>query len=98
LPAQRRSRIRQLWPPVCAWQRCQPLDNRHDVSLCYADAAARRREMKIKFLAAFLVASALSLGLMANASSSKDAAKDSAAPVSAQQSALNESMHVEGEK
>jgi cytochrome c5 len=56
--------------------------------------------MKIKFLlAAFLVASALSLGLMANASSSKDAAKDSAAPtVSAQQSALNESMHVEGEK
>ena len=56
--------------------------------------------MKIRFLlAAFLVASALSLGLMANASSSKDAAKDSAAPtVSAQQSALNESMHVEGEK
>jgi len=56
--------------------------------------------MKIKFLlAGFLVASALSLGLMANASSSKDAAKDSAAPtVSAQQSALNESMHVEGEK
>jgi cytochrome c5 len=55
--------------------------------------------MKIKFLlAAFLVASALSLGLMANASS-KDAAKDSAAAtVSAQQSALNESMHVEGEK
>ena len=37
--------------------------------------------MKMKFLlAAFLVASALSLGLMANASSSKDAAKDSAAP------------------
>ena len=58
--------------------------------------------MKIKFfLAAFLVASALSLGLMANASSgSKDAAKDSSAPtVSAEQSAaLNESMHVEGEK
>jgi len=56
--------------------------------------------MKVRFLlAAFLVASALSLGLMANASSSKDAAKDSAAPtVSAQQSALNESMHVEGEK
>ena len=59
--------------------------------------------MKMKFfLAAFLVASALSLGLMANASSggSKDAAKDSAAPtVSAEQSAaLNESMHVEGEK
>ena len=54
--------------------------------------------MKIKFLlAAFLVASALSLGLMANASSSKDAAKDSAAPtVSAQQSALNESMHRRG--
>jgi len=56
--------------------------------------------MKIKFLlAGFLVASALSLGLMANASSSKDAAKDSAAPtVSAEQSALNETMHVEGEK
>lgn len=58
--------------------------------------------MKIKFLlAGFLVASALSLGLMANASSgSKDTAKDSAAPaVSAEQSAaLNESMHVEGEK
>jgi len=58
--------------------------------------------MKIKFfLAGFLVASALSLGLMANASSSgsKDAAKDSAAPtVSAEQSAMNETMHVEGEK
>jgi cytochrome c5 len=58
--------------------------------------------MKTKFvLAGFLVASALSLGLMANASSGgKDAAKDSAAPtVSADQSAaLNETMHVEGEK
>jgi cytochrome c5 len=58
--------------------------------------------MKIKFfLAAFLVASALSLGLMANASSGgKDAAKDSPAPtgVSAEQSAQNETMHVEGEK
>jgi cytochrome c5 len=58
--------------------------------------------MKIKFfLAALLVAGALSLGSMANASSGgKDAAKDSAAPtVSAEQSAaLNESMHVEGEK
>ena len=58
--------------------------------------------MKIKFfLAAFLVASALSLGSMASASSgSKDAAKDSPAPaVSAEQSAaLNETMHVEGEK
>lgn len=58
--------------------------------------------MKIKFLlAAFLVASALSLGLMANASSGgKDAPKDSAAPtVSAEQSAAqNETMHVEGEK
>ncbi|HEY2362644.1 MAG TPA: cytochrome c [Candidatus Angelobacter sp.] len=58
--------------------------------------------MKIKFfLAGFLVASALSLGSMASASSgSKDAAKDSPAPaVSAEQSAaLNETMHVEGEK
>jgi cytochrome c5 len=57
--------------------------------------------MKIKFfLAAFLVASALSLSLMANAgSASKDAAKDSPAPtVSAEQSAQNETMHVEGEK
>ena len=57
--------------------------------------------MKIKFLlAAFLVASALSLGLMAKAGSSgKDSAKDSPAPtVSAEQSAQNENMHVEGEK
>ncbi|MFL6313153.1 MAG: c-type cytochrome [Terriglobales bacterium] len=57
--------------------------------------------MKLKFLlAAFLVASALSLGLMANASSgSKDTAKDSPAPtVSTEQSAQNENMHVEGEK
>lgn len=57
--------------------------------------------MKIKFLlAGSLVASALSLGLMANASSgAKDTAKDSAAPtVSGQQSAVNETMHVEGEK
>ena len=58
--------------------------------------------MKIKFfLAAFLVASGLSLGLMANASSGgKDTGKDSAAPtVSAEQSAAqNETMHVEGEK
>jgi cytochrome c5 len=49
--------------------------------------------MKIKFLlAAFLVASALSLSLMANAGNSgKDAAKDSPAPtVSAEQSAQNE--------
>ena len=51
-------------------------------------------------LAAFLVASAMSLGLMANASSAgKDAPKDSSAtPVSAEQSAQNENMHVEGEK
>jgi cytochrome c5 len=37
---------------------------------------------------------------MANASSSRDAAKDSAAAptVSVEQSALNETMHVEGEK
>jgi cytochrome c5 len=57
--------------------------------------------MKLKFLpAAFLVASALSLGLMANASGGgKDTAKDSPAPtVSAEQSAQNENMHVEGEK
>jgi len=57
--------------------------------------------MKIKFLlAALLVASALSLGLMANAASGgKDTAKDSSAPViSAEQSAQNETMHVEGEK
>lgn len=57
--------------------------------------------MKMKFfLAAFLAASALSLGLMANArSGGKDAAKDSPAPtVSAEQSALNENMHFEGEK
>jgi cytochrome c5 len=52
------------------------------------------------FLAAFLVASALSLGLMANASSGgKDTAKDLPAPaVSAEQSAQNENMHFEGEK
>jgi len=57
--------------------------------------------MKIKFpLAAFLVASALSLGLMAKVGSGgKDSAKDSPAPtVSAEQSAQNENMHVEGEK
>jgi cytochrome c5 len=57
--------------------------------------------MKMKFLlAALLVASALSLGLVASASSGgKDAAKDSPAPaVSAEQTAQNESMHVEGEK
>ena len=53
--------------------------------------------MKSKFfLAAFLVASALSLGLMANASSGgKDTGKDSPAPtVSAEQSVQNENMHV----
>ncbi|HET9166303.1 MAG TPA: cytochrome c [Candidatus Angelobacter sp.] len=57
--------------------------------------------MKIKFLlAAFLVASALSLGSMANAGSGgKDTGKDSpAATASAEQSAQNETMHVEGEK
>jgi cytochrome c5 len=57
--------------------------------------------MKMKFfLAAFLVVSALSLGLMANASSGgKDATKDSPAPaVSAEQSAQNENMRLEGEK
>ena len=56
--------------------------------------------MKLKFfLAAFLVASALSLGLMANARSGGKAAKDSAAPTaSAEQSALNENMRFEGEK
>jgi len=57
--------------------------------------------MKMKFvLAAFLVAGAMSLGLMANASSgSKDAAKDSpTTSASAEQSTLNENMHFEGEK
>lgn len=57
--------------------------------------------MKMKFvLAAFLVASAMSLGLMANASSGgKDAAKDSsAATISAEQGAQNETMRFEGEK
>jgi cytochrome c5 len=57
--------------------------------------------MKMKFvLAAFLVASAMSLGLMAKASGgSKDTAKDSSATaVSAEQSAQNETMHFEGEK
>jgi cytochrome c5 len=57
--------------------------------------------MKLKFLlAAFLVASALSLGLMANASNGgKDTAKDSPVPtVSTEQSTQNENMHVEGEK
>lgn len=60
--------------------------------------------MKIFFLAAFLIASALSLGLMAKPGSGgkdvgKDVTKDSPAPtVSAEQSAQNENMHVEGEK
>jgi cytochrome c5 len=57
--------------------------------------------MKMKFLlSAFLVSSALLLGLVANASSGgKDAAKDSPAPaVSAEQTAQNENMHLEGEK
>jgi cytochrome c5 len=61
--------------------------------------------MKMKFvLASFLVAGAMSLGLVANASSGgKDAAKDatkdsSAVPVSAEQAAQNENMHFEGEK
>jgi cytochrome c5 len=56
--------------------------------------------MKIKFLlAAFLVATALSLGSMANAGGGKDTGKDSPAPtVSAEQSAQNENMHLEGEK
>ena len=57
--------------------------------------------MKMRFfLAAFLVVSALSLGLMANASSGdKDAAKDSSSSaVSAEQKAQNESMRIEGEK
>ena len=56
--------------------------------------------MKIKFLlAAFLVASALSLGSMANAGGGKDSAKDSPAPAaSVEQSSQNENMHVEGEK
>jgi cytochrome c5 len=58
------------------------------------------------FLAAFLVASALSLGLMANASSggSKDAPKDTAAAAAApagqtdNQAAQKENMHLEGER
>jgi cytochrome c5 len=57
--------------------------------------------MKMEFvLASFLVAGAMSLGLMANASSGgKGAAKDSSAvPVSAEQAAQNENMHFEGEK
>ena len=57
--------------------------------------------MNMKFLvAAFLVASALALGSMAKGSSGgKDATKDCPAPtVSAEQSAQNETMHVEGEK
>ena len=57
--------------------------------------------MKIKFLlAAFLVASALSLSLVANAGSGgKDTVKDSPAPaVSSEQSAQNENTHFEGEK
>ncbi|MGZ4897677.1 MAG: c-type cytochrome [Candidatus Angelobacter sp.] len=57
--------------------------------------------MKMKFfLAAFLVVSAMSLGLMANASSgNKDTAKDSStASVSGEQGAQNENMHFEGEK
>jgi len=57
--------------------------------------------MKMRFfLAAFLLASGMSLGLMANAGSGgKDAAKDSSVtPVSAEQAAQNETMHLEGEK
>ena len=57
--------------------------------------------MKMKFfLAAFLLASAMSLGLMANASGgSKDTAKDSSATtVSGEQTAQNENLHLEGEK
>jgi cytochrome c5 len=56
--------------------------------------------MKMKFvMAAFLVASAMSLGLMANASSGKDAAKDSpTTSASVEQSAVNENLHFEGEK
>ena len=56
--------------------------------------------MKMKFLlSAFLVSSALLLGLVANASSGKNAVKDSPAPaVSAEQTAQNENMHLEGEK
>jgi len=56
--------------------------------------------MKIKFvLAAFLFASALSLGSMANAGSGgKDSAKDSPAPTVSAEQSQNENMHVEGEK
>ena len=58
--------------------------------------------MNMKFvLAGFLVAGAISLGSMANASSGgKDAVKDlpSTTTASAEQGAHNENMHVEGEK
>ena len=57
--------------------------------------------MRMKFvLAAFLVAGAMSLGSMANASGGgKDATKDSpTATASAEQGAQNENMHYEGEK
>jgi cytochrome c5 len=58
--------------------------------------------MNMKFvLAGFLVTSAMSLGLMANASSGgKDAVKDlpSTTTASAEQGAQSENMHAEGEK
>lgn len=62
--------------------------------------------MKMKFvLAAFLAASAMSLGLVANASGgSKDSPKDTAAaaapanPSVDNQAAQNENMHLEGER
>jgi cytochrome c5 len=65
--------------------------------------------MKMRFvLAAFLVASAMSLGLAANASNggSKDAPKDTAATAAAapadqsvdNQAAQKENMHLEGER
>jgi cytochrome c5 len=57
--------------------------------------------MKMKFvLATFLVAGAMSLGMMANASSGgKDAPKDApAATAPNEQGAQNENMHYEGEK
>lgn len=61
--------------------------------------------MKMRFvLAAFLVAGAMSLGLVANASGGKDSPKDTAAATAPanqavdNQAAQNENMHLEGER
>src|SRR5215467_8372128 len=75
------------------------MDGRDDLPLCPADVAAGRCTMKIKFgIAALLLASAIFLGLEANArSASKDAAKESTASATAA-SAQDETMRLEGEK